>query len=236
MSWSSIDVGTNQRKLFFMLSNHSNNYFSYMNTYFDLQIFVFLDSPFEHFSLFEHLLSHTHQTFNFISFDHLVFHLIFYFLDSWSSHIGITHCFYFLDCKAWTNFVEFSIKIIKQSYHISSFLLNNRIEITYVAEKDCHTFLLILSIFSKEVSHEFRHQNSPNIICLVCLHFYLLPLNKIFPWIESTTVKHSWIDDTTQSHKDDVKGHSLWVVINCSKNNRNQSNNVRNNDKHQDKE
>lgn len=49
MSWSGIDVGTNQRKLFFMLSNHSNNNFSNMNTYFDLQIFVFLDSPFEHF-------------------------------------------------------------------------------------------------------------------------------------------------------------------------------------------
>lgn len=58
MSRGSIHISSDERELFFMFADYSYDYLANMNADFDVQIFVFLYSPFEKFRFIEHLLPH----------------------------------------------------------------------------------------------------------------------------------------------------------------------------------
>ena len=67
-----------------------------MNTDFNVQSFIFFDSPWNWFRLIQHLNSHFEESLYLVFFRELIFHLVFNNLDASSGHVCEANSLYFL--------------------------------------------------------------------------------------------------------------------------------------------
>lgn len=207
---SGIDIGSDERELLLVLSDDSHDHLSHVNADLYVQVLVLFGPPLEHLGLVEHLLRHPQQPLHLVPPHHLVLHLTLDLLYARGSHVGVPHRLYLLHCEAGAELVELPVEIVEDAHDVAALFLDDRVEVADVAKENGHAVLAVLpallAALRKEVPHKLRHQNRPDIVCLVRLHLYLLAEDEILLRVEGAPVKHRHIHCPANAAQEYLEG------------------------------